>query len=237
MRITKDIPGSFDLLTKFGRSPAVAAAEDIWDGGIAYPFPAAAAATTLVSSSADDDLAGTGAQKVYVEGCDANYAKISEIVDTDGVTPVNLASNYLRVWRAYVTQVGGDASKSNLGDISIKVGGVTVAMILTAKGQTMMSIYTIPTDYKCGLLDGWSCSMGGNLAATAGVELQIREFGGGWRTQDAMEVTGNGVSTLQINYPFYRRYSTQTDFRVRVVSISSGTPVMSANFYMALPKL
>ena len=93
---------------KLGYNADVGATEeDIWTQGGVYPWLASAAALEVVSSSTDDDVAGTGVQKVRVGYLDGDYASQSEVLDLDGTTPVPLTdATILRVNSIRATQVG-----------------------------------------------------------------------------------------------------------------------------------
>lgn len=86
----------------------------IWENAYAYYPPSAAVVMTLVSSSASD----TSAVRVTVNGLDANYNQISEIVALNGTTGVQTAKSYFRINSLNVT------SGSNAGIITC---GYTVA--------------------------------------------------------------------------------------------------------------
>lgn len=94
---------------KLGYNGDVGATEEdlITQGGV-YPWIAAGgAALEVVSASTDDDVAGTGVQKVRVSYLASDYSAASQVIDLDGTTPVPLTNTtVLRVNSMRATQVG-----------------------------------------------------------------------------------------------------------------------------------
>ncbi len=139
-----------NVIHKSGVATAALAASafwDIWDAATAaviYPFPTAAAETSIVSSDVDDDgdPVDAGARTVLVEGLDADFLRITETVTMNGQTPVVLANEFLRVYRATVQAVG--ATGVNEGNIDVLHGATVLARIAIGFGQTQMAIYTVP---------------------------------------------------------------------------------------------
>jgi hypothetical protein len=124
--------------------------ETIWSAGGLYTFPAAAAATTIVSGSANDAAAGTGARTVLVEGLLAGYVFNSETVTLNGMTPVALASNYLRINKMTVMTAG--TGQTNAGAIDCQIGGTTANYISVGKSISQNGFYTVPANYQKALL-------------------------------------------------------------------------------------
>ncbi len=120
--------------------------ESIWSGGGLYPWQDTAVSLEVVSDDAADDglPVGTGARTVTVQGLDENWEPKEETITMNGLTAVNLAGSWLRVFRAWVETAG--SAKTNVGtiDIQIQVGGTVLAVIEPTLGQTTMAVYTIP---------------------------------------------------------------------------------------------
>ena len=110
--------------TKLGYNADVGATEeDIWTIGGAYPWIAApGVALEVVSDSTDDDIAGTGVQKVKVSYLDGDYSAQSQTLDMDGTSPVALTDvTVLRVNSIRATQVGTGMVAA--GNISCRLVG------------------------------------------------------------------------------------------------------------------
>ncbi len=188
----------YGVVQKFGRIPDIDNGdtnEDVWDGEGAYGgFLSAAITMTVSSSSTDDENPSTGAWRVAVVGLDTNHSEVTQAVNLTGQTAVTLSTDLIRVYRAWVVTAGSD--EENAGDIWVGSGTVTsgvpankYAGILTEKGQTLMAIYTIPTQAtKGGKIVSWYGTIGAGPAAYATIALQTKEFGGAWRTRRAVGI-------------------------------------------------
>ena len=139
----------------FGRNAAVGTTpETIWESGAAYTWNAAAVLEITSSDDTADVLAGpgTGAQKVTIEGVDANYLSVVEEIDMTGFTNSDTTAAFLRVNRMYVSQVGSGGL--NAGDIYASTGTQTVgvpasaatirAKILVGQMESFAANYTVP---------------------------------------------------------------------------------------------
>ena len=129
---------------KFGRNDTIlssGSAEDIWDGGGTYSFPATADCTHIVSSAAGDTSV-----TISVEGLDTNWAYVQQTKDTDasdGTTRVALDTALRRVFRMEVNETSeptGNIQCVNTG------GGTVYAQITAGNNQTLMAVYTVAAD-------------------------------------------------------------------------------------------
>lgn len=216
------------VVHKFGKNPNIDTAtvpQDVWDGVVAYPFPAAAAAGTIVSGSADDAAEGTGARTVQIYGLVAGFLRQTEVITLDGTTPVDLANNYLRIFRAKVLTAG--SGETNAGALTIAVGGTTVAQILAGEGQTLMAIFTTAAGESMRLVS-WFASIVGKTAGKAEVVLQMRTDGGAWQTKMVVQIT----DAFGLNYTFPVPFIVppKTDIRVRVTDVAANDTEVSATF-------
>ena len=137
------------VVQKFGANPAVGAGttEDIWNGGGLYTgFLQAAIAVRVKSGGhANDTDGGSGAQSVIVVGLNQNWEDAAEIITLAGASQSSATvTTFIRVYRAYIVDVGTYGG-ANTGDITIETtGGVVVAVVAAELGQTQMCIYTVP---------------------------------------------------------------------------------------------
>ena len=137
---------------KFGENNVVGTTElAVWNAGATYVYLSAAAPMEILSDSANDTILGSGARTIQVFGVDADFNAIDEVVEMNGVTAVTLVNEYLRVFRAYVLTTGTPLviTGANAGDITIQTvtGSTPQAFIKTGTGQTLMSIFTIPSGF------------------------------------------------------------------------------------------
>lgn len=132
-----------------GKNDAISnTAETVWLPGATFAPLFTAAAMEAVSGSASDAAAGTGARTIYVEGVDANYKLLSEIVTLNGVTPVALTGVYLRVNRVRVLTVGSGGTNAGTIDVRKASGAVVQKEIKVVSGiglgQEACFHYTVP---------------------------------------------------------------------------------------------
>lgn len=163
------VPG-YRIFRKFGMNDDVPASgtEYMWPPGTPRVLPTSVGVCSVSSTAAADDVAGTGAQTVTIEGLDANYDEISETVDMDGVTPVNTTASFLRVNRAFVATAGSGAE--NAGDISISIGGNLQAFIEDTEGQTHQTLYTVPAGHYL-VIDLYTVGVG-RMAGTSDCQIE-----------------------------------------------------------------
>jgi len=138
-----------EALYKFGRNPEVGAVEEVlWDLGGEYPWPTSADTVTIQSTSVDDTVGGSGATHIVIQGLDADWNYLEEVVELAGTTPVVGQRNFLRVFRAFNTAAG--SLGINQGDLTIKhtTSNDILAFITSTTGQTLMAVYTVPAGKK-----------------------------------------------------------------------------------------
>ena len=147
------VPG-YSMVNKFGYNSSIGSGsfETIWETGDDYPWQSSAVTVDVVSDDTDDDVAGTGARTLRIQGLDGSYNLAEETVDMDGTTTVTTTQTFLRVFRMSVETAG--TSGNNEGTITVTyTGGSDVAATITAgNGQTLMTLYTIPAGYTGYLL-------------------------------------------------------------------------------------
>lgn len=165
----KSRPDGFNLDVSLGRIAGVSGVQvnghapdgaqttlsDIWGRADATPTqqiwlaPTAARIHAIVSGSAADVAASTGATSVTVTGLTSwSTAEVSEVVNLNGVTPVNTANSYVIIntleanASATTTQVGVN---TGLITATAATDGTVTAVILAAKGRSQQAIYGLPS--------------------------------------------------------------------------------------------
>ena len=140
LNVARNVVKGTSHLHKFGAIPALANGSEatVWDGGVLYPWSAYDVANTAVISIVDDDDNG---KTVTVEGLDQNYLFTSEdfVVSNNAVTTG--AVEFKRINRAYIS-----AGTDNAANVDITYNSTVVAKILEGRGQTLMTVYTVPDD-------------------------------------------------------------------------------------------
>ena len=193
------VPG-YTMVNKFGYNPSIGSGsfETIWETGDDYPWQSTAVTVDVVSDNANDDVAGTGARTLKIQGLDGSYNLAEETVDMDGTTTVTTTQTFLRVFRMSVETAG--TSGNNIGNITATyTGGSDVAATITAgNGQTLMAIYTIPANYT-----GYLLSM--NISSGKDQEMEFKFIqrdntiaNAGFQTKQFLDVRG-GQTTVIFN--------------------------------------
>lgn len=193
----------------------------LWPKNTLYSFPSSASLMTLYSTSVLDT-----SQSVLVEGLDANYEEISEVVILNGQTGRESTRQYFRINTMTVL------TDSPQGDIAFGTGvallGVptnTYGFIKAGDNITNSAVYTVPAGYTLRLASG-SISAG----AATGSHNVLAKF----RTRI------NGVSyltsqiTIANNYQFFP-YNPSIDVPEKSdiynnVSTTGGSSSVSATF-------
>lgn len=181
------VPG-ISLVRKFGRNPTLSTEEMIRATSADLVWPTSAAVPSIVSGSGNDDEGGTHAEKLFIQGLDANFDLQSETVTLDGTTPANAVNSYIRIFRAYVSQVG-TYGNTNEGAITVSLGGVVQITILAGRGQTETTLYTIPRG-KTGHLHHVEYSVDGAAANAANINF--------WRREAADKTSGADMRGIRL---------------------------------------
>lgn len=124
--------------------------EDAWGNSGPYPWLSGLTSLEILSVgalAANDTAAGTGARTVTVTALDANYNIVSLVMTLNGVTPVALPSQVLRINAIRVTTAG--SGNTNAADIILRDagGGTTRGIILTGVGTSRQAPYTVPAGF------------------------------------------------------------------------------------------
>ncbi len=147
----------------------VANGEDVWRGNELSPAPtsttviptpaAAGEQMTVVSESVNDDLVGTGVQKVEIHYIDASGVEQEEILEMDGTTEVDtVATNIRFVNDMYSTQVGSNGVAADHIKIYKKgTVGLVYNMIAQGGNKSLVPHRMVPAG-KTLVLKGWQCS-------------------------------------------------------------------------------
>jgi len=212
---------------KFGAVPAMSQNQtgSVWDiNDTEYPWDAfdTAGVLAIPAVNASDD-----GMVISVFGLDDNFDLINEDFTVSSSGTTTGTETFKRVYRAFVTN--GD---TNVGDINIQRGGVTVARISAGLSQTLMAIYTVPNGYTGYLLKGqMSCQAG----ADATGNMFVRYAGQtAFRVGHSFEVSGNG-GAYEYDFRVPIQIPSKSDIDVRA-SVRSNNARISAAFDVVLFK-
>jgi len=130
----------------FGYQASVGTATNIavWENTTAYVYPTTAATVTVASNSTSD----VAPAAVQINGLDANFNPISEVVVLNGQTGVVSANSYLRINSMNMVGVASGQT-SNAGIITAKNAGATAtyAQINAGIGKSQSTVFTVPAGY------------------------------------------------------------------------------------------
>lgn len=200
------IPGHQNVIV-FGYNPDVDTTEEsVWPDGGTVPHPTSASVLKVSSSNASDTSAGTGARTVYIEGVDANYDVMSEIVVLNGQTSVNTQYEYRFINNMYVVTVG--SSGHNVGDINIGTGTVTSGVptvLYDIIGATFNNRTTahfmVPAGYTGYMAQGLFTA--GQSSGTTGITGKLIVTGPDNISRvGAIVAINNGAVDYAFNYPY-----------------------------------
>ena len=209
---------------KFGAVPSmtVNTTGTVWDiDDTLYPWSALTSAGTLTVDRASASDAG---KVITIVGLDANYNAITENVTLTSATGNATTKSFIRVYRAYMY----NGSATNVGNIDIKISTTIIARITAGKGQTLMSVYTVPAGHTAYLTQG---VMSVKSGADATGEFYVR-YGGetAFRIAHTFE-----VASAEYFYAFHVPFKIpeKSDIDVRASVRSNNARVTAAyDFYL-----
>lgn len=151
------------IINKFGINLSLSNSYVPVSVGAIYRTPQVSGAVTLRirAGNVNDDVAGSGARQITVQGLSATGALQTETIDTAGTSAsANIDGTWIRVFRAWVSASGTYATQSagsHAADIVIEdTGGNawgTISSTNFAKGQSQIGAYTVPLGYTAYLID------------------------------------------------------------------------------------
>jgi len=225
------------VVHKFGYAVCSTTRTDISYGVPSVPWLTTAETLRVASGgNANDDIAGTGARTLTIEGLDENGAAISETIDLAGAAQsLPTAATFLREFRAYVATVGA-YDGVNAGDITIETStGTTVMVVPAGLSQTFVATYSVPAGCKA-LLMGVYARVEGNKSADVTLwrrnRYDVTAPGSTqpWRTFDrAVAVLG----TLQAQFSPPMVFEEHTDIRM-TGQTGTGTAEVEGRFTIVL---
>ena len=156
----------------YGNNPDVRLSEEsIWYHGGIYQYPASA---IQMKVSSDD---ATATCQVMINGLDADYNPINEIVTLTGQTAVTTVKSYLRIQNAYVM---ADPTTQNIyigdGTVTAGVPATVYEQIYNGHNRTESVRYTVPAGRTFYITHG-TISHGSDSAAFVTARLVYRLFG------------------------------------------------------------
>jgi len=222
LHVKRDYVQGHEHVHKFGFNTSVTtSATLVWNGGGDYTYPTSAAQLGVVGTSTTDN------SQITIEGVDADYNELSNVVTLNGTTTVTTSGSYLRAYRAYISDDNEPA-----GDVTITHSGSNIAIISADEGQTLMATYTVPagyTAYLYQLVFGGAAELANKFMT---IRLRVRKPNGIFRTQAKYTVA---TQTFEETMVFPLVYPEKTDIEITAQS-SSQVQQASAMFDLLLIK-
>ena len=208
---------------KFGFNGAVGASfEDIISNGGTFPTVTTTETMDIVSDSSADDVGGTGATSVILEGLDASGVEQSETVTLNGTSAVTSVLSYSMLHRCVVH--GAGTALSNVGNITVTntTSGQTLAYVLADTGSTLQLFYEVPAGHYLRL-DRINLGVASGDSLT--IELRIKN-NGAWTTLWKME-SNESMASFALGHGIWLPPGTQLKTRGKKVT-GGGTGACSA---------
>lgn len=225
----------YSLVQIAGKRSDIGATEhDVWTAGesggtgVRVP-PAAAGVMSVVSTSTDDAAAGTGARKVQVDYLDADWAQQSKVIEMNGTVAVVTVETGIRVHLPpKVVEAGSNGT--NVGAISVSIGGAVQAHIAAGLGQGLAAWYTVPALKKALLLREWA-----DVDVANAIVRLYHRYGAAGSTpaRRCVREFKTGLSNPEHTYRALPEFGSKTDLVMRA-SISAGAAHVAAGFDLLL---
>lgn len=179
----------------FGHNPDVQNVEEtVWYHGGIYQYPTSA----IQMSVSSDDAACTST--IMINGLDANYLEISEMITLTGQTAVTTTKSYLRIQNAYVL------ANETTNDIYIGTGTVTTgipatvyARIHDGDNRTQSGMFTVPAGHSFYIPHG-TISHGSDASAYITGRFKYRLHGLPFQTAAKVNLNNNYID-FNWHYP------------------------------------
>lgn len=215
----------------YGEAPDVNGSfVDVWSVGGTLTYQTSVQTLTVVSASANDDAdAGTGVREVRVEYLDGDFNTQFADVELDGLTPVTIGDDFLRLQNAYVLQVGSVGSA--VGDITFSANGSVQSRIESGTNASRDTHFTIPAKYT-GYIVG--ANVGTSKSADIQMQLQSRNAG----VANSPFITGDEVeifeTSMYFELPTYYVIPEKHDIRIQVKSGQSSNVGAFVTYHLIL---
>lgn len=156
--------------TAYSTHATSAATYCLWNRPAAYTFPTVASTMKLSSSAVGDTT-----QSVLIEGLDANYNPISEIIALNGQTGVSSTKAFLRVNDMTVLVDNPTGSiYFGTGTITAGVPANVYGFISALDNKSAVAVYTVPAGYTLYITAGSISVSGINATSYLSVEFHAR---------------------------------------------------------------
>ena len=216
--------GAFNIFNKYGHNSDVSGTfVDIWIPGGVLSRLSSAETMDIASSSTADDIGGTGAITIRVEGLANDWSILNEDITLDGTTTVTTLGSFLRINRMYITSSG--TGQVNAGNITATAStAATVQSKIDADvGQTEQTQFTVPLGYRVFATE--LQVNGAEQASMEGIFLSNTN-NEGWRTKRRVFFPRGDIRISL----FGTIFDEKTDIKVQAKSIGGANKEVAADW-------
>jgi len=209
------IRGAYSV-NKFGYNASIgsSAFETVWDGSNLYTYIVTAGTAAVTSSNTAADNGGT----VTVYGLDNDYNLAQETLTIGAGAGTQV---FKRVFRAVLETA--NTGTENVGTVTVTVDSKSAAIISPARGQTLMTLYTIPAGKKGYLVQ---LDIGNSKDLELEVALVFRNGASNvWQTKDFITKRG-GFTEKEYKLPI----EIPEKYDIEVRAKASATAAVSSGF-------
>jgi len=197
-------------VSQYGNNDTITTQEaDIWDAGrdvvgdriFDYPFLDSPEIIDFTSTSANDTLGGTGARTLLVEGLNAGFEEVTEIITLGGlaIRSTTVPDSFVRINNVTVLTAG--SSGFNEGKITAvsQSSGLRIAQKNIGTNKSFMAIYTVPVDHR-GVIIRYYGSVNRKQASAIDIALMTRPSEGVFSTAHMLGANSAGTSYFIHNF-------------------------------------
>ncbi len=201
------------------------------DGGVGDLVDIAGTANITASDTTLENV-DVGANTLLIEGLDANFAEITEIIALNGDTVVPTTQAYLRINRMIVLTAGTDGQNNGIITATAQTDSTVSASIAIGANQTNMCIYAVPAG-KTAFVVNISISVGKLLETEIDSQLVVRPENQVFQIKSNLGVNSTGSSNGQLFFKPYLLVPEKSDIKIQA-STSTDSVSVSAGFDLIL---
>ena len=207
----------------YGNNPDIQNVEEtVWYHGGIYPYPASATVMTVSSN----DAACTST--IMINGLDANYLPINEMVTLAGQTPVSTTKSYLRIQNAYVL---ANPTAQNIyigtGTVTAGVPATVYERIFDGHNRTESGRYTVPAGRTFYVTHGTISHGSDSLNAFITGRLYYRLYGLPFQTAATVNLNNKFIDFW---FDFPLALPEKTDLETRAICSKQQINAVSTSF-------
>lgn len=215
-------------ISKFGYDATAEAGNiEVWSGSRAYPYMTTASTLYLSSSDTNDD------QPYRIFGLDEYWDEQEVEVTANGFVAVELPGTWIRVFRVINLGITNNAGIIYISlDADPGVDGIPDTIATDSKAeipvgynQTLMSIWSVPRDYKA-YVTSFYASCAAATSKPVDIGLWARPFGGVFQIKKIMSIDSGSVAKIVYDFPLLVEGKSD----IRITANASGASQISAGF-------